>query len=306
MYQKKYFFLFLFFFLSCGIFFLPYSVTSAGLQYTLLEKIPGFSDTSGSDLSGYILAIYNLGLAVVTLSAVFMISIGGFLYLTSAGNTSSMGTAKGIIFDAVIGLVIALSSWVLLNVINPDLVNVKIISLPPTTIPGEGPISGPSPGVTPVEGGSQDLAKQISGLRVLATSGECSAPNGQVSPQSNINSLANGSLMVACGHQCKSLGSNGCTRTTGVNETMLRAIIRVKDKHGFTITSIAGGAHATNSDHYSGNAIDISPATQPLLDAFIANGAVKDNGDRSGSFCEAPNGSRVTCPGGADHIHIKF
>jgi len=126
MYQKKYFFLLLFFFLSFGIFFSPHSATSAGLQYTLLEKIPGFASTNGSDLPAYIIAIYKLGLAVVTLSAVLMISIGGFLYLTSAGNTSSMGTAKGIIFDAVIGLVIALSSWVLLNVINPDLTTITL------------------------------------------------------------------------------------------------------------------------------------------------------------------------------------
>jgi len=309
MYQKKYFFLLLFFFLSFGIFFSPHSATSAGLQYTLLEKIPGFASTNGSDLPAYIIAIYKLGLAVVTLSAVLMISIGGFLYLTSAGNTSSMGTAKGIIFDAVIGLVIALSSWVLLNVINPDLTTITLTPITTGIASVTPSVTIPAGGLTPATGNSQDLAKQILALKVTQESGECSSTTQRVTPKSNIQSIADGKAMSVCSHTCKSVRphSSGCTdNAVNANETMLRAIATIKPTLNFTITSIAGGAHAQNSDHYKGNAIDIFPATQALLDAFIANGAVKDNGDRSGSFCEARNGSRVTCPGGADHIHIKF
>lgn len=89
---------------------------------------------SGSDLPGYIKAVYNTALVIVVLSAVLMLSIGGFMYLTSAGNTAALTTAKGVIFDAVIGLVIALAAWLLLNVINPDLVNVTINGLSPVSL----------------------------------------------------------------------------------------------------------------------------------------------------------------------------
>lgn len=120
------------------------AASTGGLKYTLLEKIPGFASTDGSNLPKYIIAVYNVALAVVILSAVLMVSIGGFMYLTSAGNTSSMGTAKGIIFDALIGLVIALAAWLLLNVINPDLVNVTIngLSVNPSALP-TAPITAP-------------------------------------------------------------------------------------------------------------------------------------------------------------------
>ena len=50
------------------------------------------------------------------------------MYLTSAGNTSAMGNAKGVITDAIIGLVLAISAWFLLNFINPDLLSGDLTS----------------------------------------------------------------------------------------------------------------------------------------------------------------------------------
>lgn len=151
MYKNKNFLVLLFLtFLSVGIFSFISQTNAAGLDYTLLEKIPG-GPTSGSDLPSYVLAIYNLALAIVVLSAVFMVSIGGFMYLTSAGNTSAMHTAKEVIFDALIGLVIALVAWLLLNIINPDLTNVSInglspVPVVPTTATPPAPGSGGAPG----------------------------------------------------------------------------------------------------------------------------------------------------------------
>lgn len=117
-----------------------------GLQYTLLEKVPG-TDGLGSDLPGYVKAIYGVALIIVVLSAVLMLSIGGFMYLTSAGNTSAMGTAKGVIFDALIGLAIALTAWLILNVINPDLVTVTLNGLSPIAVQKTTPLG---PGGVPV------------------------------------------------------------------------------------------------------------------------------------------------------------
>ncbi|MFZ3032313.1 MAG: pilin [Candidatus Moraniibacteriota bacterium] len=127
----------------------------SGLNYQLLEKIPGTSGL-GSDLPGYVSAIYKIALIVVTLSAVLMLSVGGFMYLTSAGNTSSISSAKTVITDALIGLVIALSAWLVLFIINPDLVKVSLSTLPPvagsqtyvTTPPADG---GTCSGCVPVD-----------------------------------------------------------------------------------------------------------------------------------------------------------
>lgn len=145
MHKNKNFFLalFLLVFSSGLLFSIPQAEAQGGFNYQLLEKIPG-AEGVGSDLPGYVKAVYNTALVIVVLSAVLMLSIGGFMYLTSAGNTAALTTAKGVIFDAVIGLAIALAAWLLLNVINPDLVNVTINSLSPISLPSKPP-TGPPP-----------------------------------------------------------------------------------------------------------------------------------------------------------------
>lgn len=145
--NKKFFIVFFLLVFSASA-FLFVSGAEAQLKYTLLEKIPGFASTDGSNLPEYVKAIYKVALIVIVLSALFMLTVGGFMYLTSAGNTSAMGTAKGVIFDSLIGLVIALTAWLLLNVINPDLVNVTINGLsaiPMAPAPGAAPITPPGP-----------------------------------------------------------------------------------------------------------------------------------------------------------------
>lgn len=52
------------------------------------------------------------------------------MYLVSAGNTSKMDVAKRVVTDAVIGLIVVLSAYLLLYVINPDLVKIGIVLKP--------------------------------------------------------------------------------------------------------------------------------------------------------------------------------
>ena len=300
-------------FLSMSLVFAPETqaqAPQAGLQYQLLEKIPFTENVSGSDLPSYVSALYKVALIVVTLSAVLMLSIGGFMYLTSAGNTASMGNAKGIIYDSLIGLVIALAAWLVLYIINPDLVKISLKVLPPVT-PLTGQAGSPEGlGTLPPES-SVELAKQIlaNGNVVLASSGDCKSPSGTVSPRKSVEDVAAGKRMAACfaGPKCAAEGDKGCADdAVRPSETMLKAIWTVGQSQRFTITSISGGPHAANSAHYKGQAIDISPATQVLMDAFLKEGAAAPNG-QAASMCEDRNGKNVGCAGGgADHIHLVF
>lgn len=91
--------------------------------YTPMEEIPGFGKPT-SDIE-FILAVYKFGLWTIGIAAVLMISIGAFMYITSAGNTSTVTKAKGFIFDAIAGVILALTSYILLYTINPALVAIK-------------------------------------------------------------------------------------------------------------------------------------------------------------------------------------
>jgi hypothetical protein len=103
---------------------LAFPFLSLAMQYTPMEEVPGLGRTS--DWCVYLSYIYKFGLWVVGIAALLMISIGGFMYISSAGNNASMEKAKGVITDAVIGLVMTLTAWLVLNTINPALVNCSI------------------------------------------------------------------------------------------------------------------------------------------------------------------------------------
>jgi hypothetical protein len=119
----------------------------ASFEYTPMEKIPGY-ETSG-DFCVYISSVYKFGIWVIGICAMFMIMIGGYMYILSAGNNSSMTKAKGIIFDAIIGLLLAFFSYLILYVINPDLTQLRgICGTGGTTTPGDPVPDGTCTGFT--------------------------------------------------------------------------------------------------------------------------------------------------------------
>ena len=92
-----------------------------------------------TDFYVYINAVYKFGIWAVGIAALLMIAIGAYMYITSAGNNSSMEKAKGVITDAIVGLVLALGAYLLLYIINPDLV--KISKLPVVSAPVTAPVT---------------------------------------------------------------------------------------------------------------------------------------------------------------------
>jgi hypothetical protein len=91
-----------------------------------LEKIPGQDPEVPEGMNSliyYLDSLYKFGISITGILAIFMIALGAFAYIvTSAGNASKMLDAKEKITNALIGLVIALTAYLFLYVINPDLV----------------------------------------------------------------------------------------------------------------------------------------------------------------------------------------
>ena len=106
--------------------FFPALALAATYKYVPMETIPGFGNPT--DFPSYVSAVYKFGLWTIGVSAMLMIVLGGYMYLVSAGNASQTGKAKGIIVDALVGLALALTSWLLLYTINPDLVSFQSLN----------------------------------------------------------------------------------------------------------------------------------------------------------------------------------
>lgn len=117
------------------ILILPLSMQAAEPElYTLLEPLPCLEGvdtgcTPGNlqekiDISSYILYVYNLAFAASVFLAIVMIIWGGFEYITSEiPFIKSDGKSK--IEKAITGLVMVLASYLILQTIDPRLVNVN-------------------------------------------------------------------------------------------------------------------------------------------------------------------------------------
>lgn len=273
------------------------SFAATSTQYQQLENIPGYE--GNKTFPEYMQALYSLGLWIIGICALFMLSVGGFMYLTSAGNTASASTAKGVIRDALIGLVLALFTWLILYTINPELVDVNIgaVGL------GEGTTGGAVQTVSPPSGNAQQLAQQVKDTYTLSSSGDCKDASGNtVSPASNMQEVIDGKSMTACHDGCAKDGS-ACTGQVNPSTSLLQAMITVADgKPKMTVNSFAGGDHSANSQHYKGTAVDISMngiqnISQSIVDQFKSLGSPY-------AICDQ-NGTKVTCPSG-NHVHADF
>jgi hypothetical protein len=55
-----------------------------------------------------------------------MMVIGGYSYMTASGNAEQSGKGVEMIWSSMIGLALLFGAYLLLNTINPDLVNFKL------------------------------------------------------------------------------------------------------------------------------------------------------------------------------------
>lgn len=95
--------------------------------------IPGFSEevkVSSSLLGEYISVLYQYLLYVAGVLAVVVIMVAGFQWITAGGNQSKIGEAKERVMGAIIGLFLALGSYLLLFTINPELVKIHDLNMP--------------------------------------------------------------------------------------------------------------------------------------------------------------------------------
>ncbi|MEO5690742.1 MAG: pilin [Candidatus Saccharimonadales bacterium] len=75
----------------------------------------GTCATTGTDFGGFIKNIVNILLYIIGAIAVLMIIIGGLRYVISGGDSSQTKGAKDTVLYAVIGLVIAVMSYAIVN-----------------------------------------------------------------------------------------------------------------------------------------------------------------------------------------------
>lgn len=103
-------------------------------------QLPGFASKEFSGgINSYIKAIVALLIYLAAFLSLFMIVWGGFKWLWGAGSEELIGSAKKTIINAIMGLLLALGSYLILQIINPhltDFTGIQPIKLAPMIIGG--------------------------------------------------------------------------------------------------------------------------------------------------------------------------
>lgn len=133
------------------------------VDYKLLEPLTGLTDEEGltsvpvspEGISDYFNQTYNFLLILIAITAVFYLIYGGMVYLTTdIANKQKQG--KEIIIRVITGLIFVFTVWIILNSINPAILNNKLtfaVLDSATNNPGPGnppnnPPNNPPPNTT--------------------------------------------------------------------------------------------------------------------------------------------------------------
>ncbi|MCX6763629.1 MAG: pilin [Candidatus Moranbacteria bacterium] len=273
------------------LFAAPILVSAQSYSYQPMEKIPGYeaeSSASGVDFYTYLNTIYKFGIAVVSICAMTMIIIGGYMYVASAGNNAGMEKAKKYITDAIIGLILALTAWLILYFINPDLTKMKPLTTGAGTPVGVGKTDGagkPIPAGTEPQVSDSEFAKCDQDAKKQIESG------GGVTVKNNT---------------CSSQNQSGCTTVCQLPQNAIDGLKKVAAKCGAIIVS--GGTEGGHSSHGPGKPnVDIRN-TSDALGTCLKQGATDKSLNISCIASSNPPVYNYGCnfTDGSDHYHVVF
>lgn len=80
-----------------------------------IRKVSSADVAKGGDADSIIKNIIDFALMAIVVVSVFMLILGGFKYTTSNGDSNKVTSAKNTIMYAIIGLVIAIFSYAIVN-----------------------------------------------------------------------------------------------------------------------------------------------------------------------------------------------
>lgn len=81
---------------------------------------------STTTLANYIIAIFKYSTGVIGIIAAIVLMMAGIIWLTAAGNQEQIGSARKMIGGGLMGLVLTFGAFIILSMVNTNLVNLKI------------------------------------------------------------------------------------------------------------------------------------------------------------------------------------
>lgn len=112
--------------LTIVIIFLLFAVAGnvlAQQDFVPLQPIPGITDQT--DPGKFFNGIFKIGITIASFLAIIMIMIGGIQYM-STDKINEKEEGKDRITKAIMGIILILLSVIILEIINPDILNLDL------------------------------------------------------------------------------------------------------------------------------------------------------------------------------------
>lgn len=95
-------------------------------EFGATDKTGGYAiPGSTASIAKYIRVVYKYAIGIVGILAAVVLMIGGVLWIIAGGNATTIGEAKAWIGASLTGLLLALTSYLILATVNPALVDLK-------------------------------------------------------------------------------------------------------------------------------------------------------------------------------------
>jgi hypothetical protein len=244
--------------------------TDASLSY------PEF--TRASSPAEMIYRFYRYALSVAGALATIRVVWGGVLYMISAGNSSKQADARDIISSAVWGLLLLAGAYLVLNTINPEIVNLKNPDITPLSPQSTGGSSGGGYGGRGAPTGSTGKGGPMGGSEL-----------GSLREEEARNQLKNAGIGVK--DICSSPGQvEGCAKLDGIKQSTIDELVALKkqceEKFGngncnVYVNEGTGAKHSTSGllTHANGYKADLNYEEGNALYNYITGNFQKVTGD---------------------------
>ncbi len=236
-----------------------------------------------SDLFNGAITLINYLFSGAAVLAVGGVVWGGFLMVTSAGNSSKQSAGKTAVKNSVIGLVVVLLSFVMVRTVftvlgyrggasplenpqdfidsGPNLLQSGSFNpnTPPNTTPPNGTNPPPAPTGTAAQIAQKLLDEAGTGCFLNYHVGNQGLGDDGASARSNLQDTAAGRPAKRSSYGTAPGG------TVALDARMLDALLAIhKAGHRSMcpVTAIAGSSHTNDSAHYDGKAFDIDKTTE--------------------------------------------
>lgn len=265
--------------------------TDSDGTYTPLAPLPGIDKpidfTKECPLGNYLNIVINLTIGLIAVIAMVMIVMGGIEYITSE-LISSKASAKERITGAIVGLLIALGSYLILNTLNPNLLNLCLDGIPNVSIEIH-------PFDTPQE--------PVNGKYGTYTAGTPTNPNWASQAGTSTTPTLPQGVTVSPPGGCQYVGQPNCTSILGLDPRVINA---TQANCGGCVLVITGGTenwlHSAKGGHRPGSAtIDLRPT--PSLNKYLTGQEVLGSGERTVKKNGVTYYYHSNSQGGGSHWH---